>query len=375
MGPYYAQYRHDDNSDVTASTSSGISRKRVKKADGFYGGGIKRVSAWQKIQRKVFELLESKAICPLEGIKYEQEFLNDDDLTDPDNSVRVNKAIEVWSHKINDFTLRNFFEMYGKFTTFKYMPPVYNSLLERTFACLKSNFEEDELDIILNQLALPKIHYKEKLELNSEGQHLLFSKSKRYYNLEESYNVMNRLLKFQFNDDVDKIKDFLQCLVNVIDKQPEDNPKSNIKNNAFLVISPPSGGKNFFFDTILQLCLNFGQLGTANKNNNFAFQDAANRRIILWNEPNYEQGLNDYLKTLFEGGDTKVRIKMMGDAHIKRTPILVLTNNEVNFMADTTFKDRLKQYRWKAAPFLKDYKLKPYPLAFFELLLKYEIKF
>ena len=82
-----------------------------------------------------------------------------------------------------------------------------------------------------------------------------------------------------------------------------------------------------------------------------------------------------YLKTLFEGGDTKVRIKMMGDAHIKRTPVIILTNNPVNFMGDVTFKERLKQYTWKAAPFLKDYKLKPYPLSFFELLLKYEIKF
>jgi hypothetical protein len=142
-----------------------------------------------------------------------------------------------------------------------------------------------------------------------------------------------------------------------------------------VINSPASAGKNFFFDTVFTLLLNLGQLGTANKSNNFAFQDAANRRVILWNEPNYESSCTDYLKTLFEGGDTKVRVKMMGDSHIKRTPIVILTNNSVNFMDDIAFKDRIKQFRWKAAPFLKEYKLKPYPLVFFDILLKYEIKF
>ena len=85
--------------------------------------------------------------------------------------------------------------------------------------------------------------------------------------------------------------------------------------------------------------------------------------------------MTDYLKTLFEGGDTKVRIKMMGDTHVKRTPIIILTNNHVNFMTDIAFRDRIKQYQWKTAPFLKECLLKPYPLSFFNILLKYEIKF
>ncbi len=249
--------------------------------------------------------------------------MEDDYLTDPDNRVRVNEAITVWSHKINAWTLRDFLKMYQA----------------------------------------------------TDMENLVFSRSKGYYSLEESFTHIDNLLKFQFDDDEAQIKSFLQNLVNVLDWQPESYPGSNIKTNTFLVHSPPSAGKNFFFDTIFTALLNLGQLGTANKQNNFAFQDAANRRVILWNEPNYEASVTDYLKTLFEGGDTKVRVKMLGDSHIKRTPIIILTNNTVNFMVDIAFSDRIKQYKWKAAPQLKELKLKPYPLVFFDILLKYEIKF
>lgn len=301
--------------------------ERRKRAHGFATGSEKnkrsKESKWQIISRKIQQLLEKTAICPLEGIKSEKCFLEDDFLTDPDNTTKVNKAIEIWSHKINSWTLREFLEMYQR-----------NDMSE-----------------------------------------LVFSRSKSYMSLEESIEIIDQLLRFQFNGEEDLIKNFLQSLVNVLDWQPESRPGVNIKCNTFLVHSPPSAGKNFFFDTIFTLLLNLGQLGTANKSNNFAFQDAANRRIILWNEPNYESSCTDYLKTLFEGGDTKVRVKMLGDAHIKRTPIIILTNNTVNFMVDTAFADRIKQFKWKTAPFLKPIKLKPYPLVFFDILLKYEIKF
>nr|WPR17927.1 MAG: rep 40 protein helicase [Crogonang virus 86] len=44
-------------------------------------------------------------------------------------------------------------------------------------------------------------------------------------------------------------------------------------------------------------------------------------------------------------------------------------------MIDPAFKDRIVQYKWRAAPFLKEYNQKPYPLVFFNILLKYSIKF
>lgn len=312
-----------DESDEEFSGPVGGKRKRRNGYEEVEKIKKGRFTKWQIISGKIYELLERTAICPLEGIKSEQCFLDDHFLTDPENSNRVNEAIKMWSYKINDYSLRDFYNMY--------------------------NTEHKE--------------------------NLIFSRSKVYYSIRESTDILNNLLIHQFDDDEIQIIDFLQHLVNVVDRQPENRPYINIKCNTFLVYSPPSAGKNFFFDTLFTLCLNLGQLGTANKSNNFAFQDAANRRIILWNEPNYESSMTDYLKTLFEGGDTKVRVKMMGDTHVKRTPIIILTNNHVNFMSDSAFRDRIKQYKWKTAPFLKNCLLKPHPLSFFEILLKYKIKF
>lgn len=349
--------------------------KRRKRAHEFIEGSQKnkksKESKWQIISRKIQQLLEDTAICPLEGIKSEECFLNDDWLTDPDNSTKVNKAIEVWSYKINKYTLRDFFNMYSTKCSFQNMVKPSTNLFARAFAILSDKFNSSDVNILMQHMPKPNIEEP----IRDGYKNLIFSRSKTYYPMEESREVLVRLLKYQFDDDEALIKNFLQSLVNVLDWQPDSHPGSNIKCNAFLVYSPASAGKNFFFDTVFTLLLNLGQLGTANKSNNFAFQDAANRRVILWNEPNYESSCTDYLKTLFEGGDTKVRVKMMGDSHIKRTPIVILTNNSVNFMDDIAFKDRIKQFRWKAAPFLKEYKLKPYPLVFFDILLKYEIKF
>lgn len=312
----------DENNSGSIVSGRGSNNKGTKK--NWSQTGPRRQTKWEIISERMEKLLEATAICPLESIKSEDVFLQDKMLTDPDNSTKVNKAIEIWSHKINNWSLRDFYNM-------------YNGDGERNF---------------------------------------IFSKSKDYFpNMDDSFKSLDDLLKYQFEDDESKISEFLQDLVNVVDKQPPGNPGINIKCNTFVVVSPPSAGKNFFFDTLFTLLLNFGQLGTANKHNNFAFQDAPNRRIILWNEPNYESSITDYLKTLFEGGDTKVRVKMMGDTHVKRTPIVVLTNNVVPFMVDSAFKSRIKVYRWQAAPFLKDLKFKPYPLVFFDLLLKYKIKF
>ena len=209
----------------------------------------------------------------------------------------------------------------------------------------------------------------------SDHDSLLFSVSKTYYTPEKSFEILNDLLKYQLGDDKNVIKAWLQTLVNVIDKQPDTYPNINPKNNCFVVHSPPSAGKNFFFDTIFALLLNFGQLGTANKHNVFSFQDMANRRIVLWNEPNYSSDHTEHIKTIFEGGDTKARVKNQADTHVRRTPVIVLTNNIVPFMVEKAFKDRIFKCDWKTAPFLKELTLKPYPLAFFQILKEYEVFF
>ena len=91
-------------------TSEEVGR-RCKRRIGYEGNQSKkhRPSKWQVICSKVYALLQKTAICPIEGLKSEACFLEDDFLTDPDNTLKVNEAIKLWSFKINKFSLRNFF--------------------------------------------------------------------------------------------------------------------------------------------------------------------------------------------------------------------------------------------------------------------------
>lgn len=193
-----------------------------------------------------------------------------------------------------------------------------------------------------------------------------FFLSMSYGNREESLEVIDNLIRHQCNDDDEQVLIFLNALVDIIDKRI---PKCN----CLVIYSPPSAGKNFFFDMIFALLMNYGQLGTANKHNVFAFQEAPNKRIIVWNEPNYETSVTDTLKMAFAGDPYTVRVKHNMDTHVSKTPVVVLTNSYVPFMTDVAFRDRIIIFQWQPAPFLKDIDFKPYPLAFFDLLDKYNI--
>ena len=196
----------------------------------------------------------------------------------------------------------------------------------------------------------------------------LFFLSMNYGSRTESFEVVNNLIRHQCNDDDEQVNIFLNAVVDILDKRI---PKCN----CLCIQSPPSAGKNFFFDMIFALCMNYGQLGMANKNNLFAFQEAPNKRLLVWNEPNYESAVTDTLKMMFAGDPYTVRVKHAMDTHVRRTPIIVLTNNHVNFMGDPAFKDRIIKFRWQAAPFLKDIDFKPYPLTFFDILNHYNIEY
>nr|QTE04086.1 MAG: nonstructural protein [Tarsiger cyanurus ambidensovirus] len=187
-----------------------------------------------------------------------------------------------------------------------------------------------------------------------------------YYDVATSVQILIRFLKFQFGGDETLVKDFLNTIHNIFEK---GIPKLN----TVVAAGPPSSGKNFFFDCPRCCYLNCGLLGNPNKNNTFAFQECVGKRILLWNEPNYESSMTDTLKMLLGGDQLTVKVKYLQDQTVNRTPIIVLTNNEVNFMGDPAFADRVKIYRWQAAPFLKEYENKPHPLAYIALLEHYDI--
>lgn len=186
-----------------------------------------------------------------------------------------------------------------------------------------------------------------------------------YYDVNDSIKVMEELLMHQFDNDKEVVVTFLKNIYYLVDKKIP-------KKNCICVIGPSCSGKNFFFDCVIHSCINFGQIGNFNKYDRFPLQDALQRRILLWNEPNFEPGSEEVLKLLFGGDTCPARIKYEGDACILRTPIIVLTNRDV-IPNDTTFTSRVWKYYWKVAPFLKYLLKKPHPLSMFYLLIKYNI--
>ncbi len=187
-----------------------------------------------------------------------------------------------------------------------------------------------------------------------------------YYGLQESKLCLITLLEYQFNGSYDLVKSFLTDLYLVLSK-------NSGKCNSILIYSPPSAGKNFFFDAVLCFFLNKGQLGNPNKHNHFAYQECVGKRILLWNEPNYELGEIEKLKMILGGDAFTVNVKNRQDVAVQRTPLIILTNRHVGFMSQEAFKDRLKQFRWRTAPYLKDYLKKPHPMSVFLLFKHYNI--
>nr|QTE03807.1 MAG: nonstructural protein [Phoenicurus auroreus ambidensovirus] len=188
----------------------------------------------------------------------------------------------------------------------------------------------------------------------------------KYFNVEESVLVLDELLKNQVGSENDR-RAFLIDLFNILERK-------YAKKNTILVHSPPNGGKNFFFDVYLNYYLNRGQFhSVANKTNHFAFQEAYAKRILLWNEPNYEGCLTDLLKEITGGDDFTVAVKNRGDAAVYKTPLIILTNNRIDLMNNPAFRERVSVYYWTSCPWLAMYTKKPNPLAAFALFEKYGI--
>lgn len=307
-----------DGSDSSSQRSENNRTRRAapnSSPDEVYGKKSKTSGKYAYIKSKTKALLMKYYCSPVSSIRDVREFRDDNILSDPKNKDYLQSAFDDFGKDRNDMTLRD----------------MYN--------------------VLSNNDCTP-----------------MFIQSMQYGNIEESTEWIDNLLKFQFNEDEEDICKFLTALVDVVDKKL---PKCN----GLCVHSPPNAGKNFFFDMLFALCLNYGQLGQANRYNVFAFQEAPNKRILLWNEPNYESSLTDVIKMMMGGDPYTVRVKNQMDTHVRRTPVIILTNNVVPFMADMAFQTRIVKFNWHPAPQLKQIELKPNPMCLFNIFNKYNIEF
>lgn len=188
-----------------------------------------------------------------------------------------------------------------------------------------------------------------------------------YYSIQESVDVLNRLLLFQFCNRQYEVSLFLNTLLDVLNRRIP-------KKNTIFVLSPPNSGKNFFFDAVLHLLINYGQMGNFNRYQQFPLMDCVDRRVIMWNEPVLEATAVETLKMILGGDTVNAKVKYMPDAIVTRTPVIVLSNNDV-FPNDLAFRSRMISYKWKSADFLKGYNKKPHPMSIFSLFDLYDVQY
>ncbi|GFX22415.1 hypothetical protein TNCV_3600471 [Trichonephila clavipes] len=87
-----------------------------------------------------------------------------------------------------------------------------------------------------------------------------------------------------------------------------------------------------------------------------------------------EDSAKDDFKKLCEGKALNVRIKHNPDGIYRRTPVLLLSNNNLDIANDSHFKDvRMKVFNWRRCNLLKESDKQPYPMAVFDLFEYYNV--
>jgi hypothetical protein len=286
-----------------------------------------------RLENRIEKMFKMYPCTPISNICKTQQWLAENDLRYlRDNNQKFQTVMDVLSNELIPYSIRQFTDMYRKpgCCPLFAMPRGINEIV------VKNNDGEEQI-----------VPY--------------------YLSDEDSLKIVSELLDFQTNN---KTFEFLKTLVNILDKRVP-------KLNTMFVYAPPSSGKNFFFDFVLNFFLIRGQLMNIRKGESFPYMDCVDRRVIMFNEPNICESPStmDTLKMLFGGDFCPAAVKFKAPTIIHRTPVFVLTNDCMLFRNVPAFADRMSKFEWKAAPFLKSVTGYPNPKMFPSLLEKYKIEF
>ncbi|KAK9700609.1 Parvovirus non-structural protein NS1 [Popillia japonica] len=85
------------------------------------------------------------------------------------------------------------------------------------------------------------------------------------------------------------------------------------------------------------------------RNDSFPLNDCTDKRILVWDEPNYTRENLETIKMLFSGDNTPANVKYENQVVIEKTPLLITTNTDV-FPTSDDFNKRMVRYRWTQLP-------------------------
>lgn len=144
--------------------------------------------------------------------------------------------------------------------------------------------------------------------------------------------------------------------------------KANGKKNTWYIKSSSNAGKTLFTNFVREFLIHVGQMSNWNRQQNFPLQTCNNVRLIIWNEPNYEESVERNLLKLLGGDSLNANIKHKDDVDIKKVPMLI-TSNEYIFPKKDEFKNRIEYHQWETCPMLEQIVGKKFhPLAMIKII-------
>lgn len=182
-----------------------------------------------------------------------------------------------------------------------------------------------------------------------------------YLSISDSIDALTQLLQYQCGENY---AEFLSTLALVLEREGG-------KMNSIYIQGPANCGKTWFVDCLAAYFLNVGHVKNIVRGQNFPFNDCPNRRILIWNEPNWCPSALDTIKMLTAGDPCPAAIKYEGDSVISKTPLIFTSNALLLQKNDPIWASRVYFCRWHPAPFLANYSKKPHPLAIYHILSKY----
>ena len=325
------------------------------------------------VEDKIEKFYKKFPCTPIANMCKTQQWLSDSDLRYlRDNNPKYINVVDVLSNEFLTWRIKQFADFYkrpGCQPIFA-MPRGINILKDKTpevFPSYDENVAKYVIEDGCPNIVVPNVNFRDILNKQTSGNYESYSPASYYLDERESLDIVSKLLDYQTKGNT---KRFLYWLVMVLDKI---YPKLN----SIFVYAPPSSGKNFFFDFVLNFFLIRGQMMNINKATTFPYMDCVDKRVILFNEPNISESpaTIDTLKMLFGGDNMSVAVKFKPPATVSRTPVIILTNDPFLFRKVDAFNDRMIRYEWEPAPFLKDVQGYPNPIVFPKLLDKYSIPF
>nr|QVW56852.1 MAG: nonstructural protein [Emberiza spodocephala parvoviridae sp.] len=133
-----------------------------------------------------------------------------------------------------------------------------------------------------------------------------------------SARLMELWCEFQGIDPQQFVYDVIDCL-----------DKKKRKLNTLILKGEPNSGKTFIAKSLQKAVRFYGEVTQGLSGYNFMWQDCVNKRLIVINEPYFDECMIEQLKVVLEGTGCFVHKKNNSDEYLRPTPVVITTNNDV----------------------------------------------